>query len=207
MSATTQTIPDPVQSALADRLQRNDETVLRDILQAFGPSTEARLRKSYPFFQHHDFEDILAEALYQLWKDRHKFDAGRGSLHNWFLVLAKSKAEDIRKSKRFKARDLECSADVAGFAVSVDDGEEEPANTPLSAEQQDLLDILRDLPDDERRIIGAYANADGTEAWAANLAIELGVSSGLIRVKRLRIEKKIRREMQKRGHILTGSGR
>lgn len=205
MSATTQTIPDPVQSALADRLQRNDETVLRDILQAFGPATEARLRKHYPFFQHHDFEDILAEALYQLWKDRHKFDAGRGSLSNWFLVLAKSKAEDIRKSKRFKARDLECSADVAGFAVS-DDGEEESA-TPLSAEQQDLLDILRELPDDERRIIGAYANADGTEAWAANLAIELGISSGLIRVKRLRIEKKIRREMQKRGHILTSSGR
>lgn len=207
MSATTQTIPDPVQSALADRLQRNDETVLRDILQAFGPATEARLRKHYPFFQHHDFEDILAEALYQLWKDRHKFDAGRGSLSNWFVVLAKSKAEDLRKSKRFKARDLECSADVAGFAVSMDDGEEEPDTTPLSAEQQDLLDILRELPDDERRIIGAYASADGTEAWAANLAIEMGISSGLIRVKRLRIEKKIRREMQKRGHILTGSGR
>ena len=207
MSATTQTIPDPVQSALADRLHCNDETVLRDILQAFGPATEARLRKHYPFFQHHDFEDILAEALYQLWKDRHKFDASRGSLHNWFLVLAKSKAEDIRKSKRFKARDLECSADVARFAVSSDDGEEEPDTTPLGAEQQDLLDILRDLPDDERRIIGAYADADGTEAWAANLAIQLGISSGLIRVKRLRIEKKIRREMQKRGHILTGSGR
>jgi hypothetical protein len=63
------------------------------------------------------------------------------------------------------------------------------------------------LPEDERRIIGAYASADGTEAWAANLANELGISSGLIRVKRLRIEKKIRREMQRRGHILTGSGR
>ena len=206
MSATTQTIPDPVQSALADRLQHHDETVLRDILQAFGPSTEARLRKQYPFFQHPDFEDILAEALYQLWKDRHKFDAGRGSLQNWFHVLAKSRAEDIRKSKGYKARDLECSADVAGFAVSPED-DEEPPSSPLSAEQQDLLDILNDLPDEERRIIAAYANADGTEAWAANLANELGISSGLIRVKRLRIEKKIRREMQKRGHILTGSGR
>jgi RNA polymerase sigma factor (sigma-70 family) len=206
MSATTQTIPDPAQSALADRLQRNDETVLRDILQSFGPPTEARLRKQYPFFQHQDFEDILAEALYQLWKDRHKYAPDRGSLHNWFYVLAKSKAEDIRKSKGHKARDLECSADVAGYAVFRPDDNEDVA-IPLSAEQQDLLDILRDLPDDERRIIGAYASADGTEAWAATLAKELGVSSGLIRVKRLRIEKKIRREMQKRGHVLAGSAR
>jgi RNA polymerase sigma factor (sigma-70 family) len=207
MSATTPIIPDPAQSALADRLHDSDETVLRDILQAFGPATEARLRKHYPFFGHHDFEDILAEALYQLWKDRHKFDPNRGSLQNWFHLLAKSKAEDIRKSKRYKARDLECSADVAGFASYADDGDEEAGATPLSAEQQDLLDILQELPDDERRIIGAYANADGMEAWAANLANELGISSGLIRVKRLRIEKKIRREMLKRGHVLTPTGR
>ncbi|HWG44701.1 MAG TPA: sigma-70 family RNA polymerase sigma factor [Gemmataceae bacterium] len=207
MSATTQTIPDPVQSAFADRLQRNDETVLRDILQSFGPATEARLRKCYPFFQHQDFEDVLAEALYQLWKDRHKYDPRRASLHNWFHILAKSKAEDVRKSKGYKAKDLECSADVTGFAVFHDDDAEDGAVTPLRVEQQDLLDILRDLPDEERRIIGAYANADGAEAWAATLAKELGVSSGLVRVKRLRIEKKIRREMQKRGHILTGSGR
>jgi RNA polymerase sigma factor (sigma-70 family) len=207
MAATIPTIPDPVQSVLADRLQRGDETVLRDILQAFGPGTEGRLRRHYPFFQHPDLEDILAEALYQLWKDRHKFDAGRGSLQNWFHVLAKSKAEDLRKSKGHKARDLECSVDVAGFAVAWDEGEDEPLSAPLSPEQQDLLDIVRELPEDERRILGAYANADGSEAWAANLAMELGISSGLIRVKRLRIEKKIRREMQKRGHILTGSGR
>ena len=56
------------------------------------------------------------------------------------------------------------------------------------------------------RIIGAYASADGTEAWAATLAAELGLSSGLIRVKRLRIEKKIRREMQKRGTCPDGIG-
>jgi RNA polymerase sigma factor (sigma-70 family) len=206
MSATTQTIPDPVQSALADRLKRNDETVLRDILQSFGPTTEARLRKSYPFFRHQDFEDVLAEALYQLWKDRHKYDPARSALQTWFHLLARSKAEDIRKSKGYKAKDLECSADVAGFAVFLPDEGGDEATTPPSAEQQDLLDILRDLPDDERRIIGAYASADGTEAWAATLAKELGISSGLIRVKRLRIEKKIRREMQRRGHILTGSG-
>ena len=207
MSATTPTIPDPVQSALADRLQHNDETVLRDILQTFGPCTEGRLRKHYPSFQHPDLEDILAEALYQLWKDRHKFDAHRGSLQNWFHLLAKSRAEDLRKSKGHKARDLECSANVAGFAIMSEDEDEESATSALSPEQQDLLAIVRDLPDEERRIIGAYASADGTEAWAANLASELGISSGLIRVKRLRIEKKIRREMQRRGHILTGSGR
>ncbi len=207
MSATTQTRLDPVQSALADRLKRNDETVLRDILQTFGPSTEARLRRSYPFFQHPDFEDVLAEALYQLWKDRHKFDPARGSLHNWFFVLARSKAEDIRKSKGYRARNLECSADITDFAVLRHDDGDGLTTATLSAEQQDLLDILRELPDDERHIIGAYASADGTEAWAATLAKELGLSSGLIRVKRLRIEKKIRREMQKRGHILTGSTR
>jgi RNA polymerase sigma factor (sigma-70 family) len=206
MSATTPTFLDPAQSALADRLKRNDETVLRDILQSFGPCTEARLRRSYPYFQHPDFEDVLAEALYQLWKDRHKYDPHRASLQGWFHLLAKSKAEDIRKSKGYKARDLECAVDVTGLAARGDEDEALPAS-PLSAEQQDLLDILRELPQDERRIIGAYASADGSEAWAASLAKELGVSSGLIRVKRLRIEKKIRREMRRRGHILTGSGR
>ena len=113
---------------------------------------------------------------------------------------------DNTDNQRLHERIVEVAPFIPGFAVAGDDGEEEPA-TSLRPEQQDLLDILRELPDDERRIIGAYASADGAEAWAANLAIELGISSGLIRVKRLRIEKKIRREMQKRGHILTGSGR
>jgi RNA polymerase sigma factor (sigma-70 family) len=166
------------------------------------------MRRSYPYFRHPDFEDVLAEALYQLWKDRHKYDPGRSSLQGWFLLLAKSKAEDIRKSKGYRARGLECSADVTGLAVlPTEEAEDGAALPPLSAQQQDLLDVLRDLPEDERRIIGAYASADGTEAWAADLAKELGISSGLIRVKRLRIEKKIRREMQRRGHLLTGSGR
>jgi len=162
MSATIQTMLDPVPSALADRLKRNDETVLRDILQSFGPSTEARLRRSYPFFRHQDFEDVLAEALYQLWKDRHKYDAARSSLHNWFLVLARSKAEDIRKSKGYRARNLECSADVTGFADLRPDEGDGLTTAALSAEQQDLLDILRQLPDDERR--------RGRRLWRKNWA-------------------------------------
>lgn len=207
MSATTQTFPDPVQLALAVRLRDDDETVLRDVLLHLGPPVEARLRKSYPDFRHQDFEDVLAEALYQLWKDRHKYDPSRSSLLGWFYLLAKSKAEDVRKSKGYKARDLECSADVTGLAVLPAEEDDDTSLPPLSAEQQDLLDILRGLPEEERRIIAAYAAAEGPEAWAADLAKELGISSGLIRVKRLRIEKKIRREMQKRGHLLTGPGR
>jgi RNA polymerase sigma factor (sigma-70 family) len=204
MSATTPILPDAVQSALAERLKRGDEAVLETILQSFGPWTEYRLRQKYPTLTHTDLEDILVDTLYQVWKDRQKYNGDLSSLQNWFYVIAKNKAEDVRKSKMQKARILERSADFSRIAVLPRGDDDGPSS--LSAEQQDLLDILHELPELERRIMCAYAGAEDLEAWAAALAQELGVSPGLIRVKRVRIEKKIRRELQKRGHFLSESG-
>jgi RNA polymerase sigma factor (sigma-70 family) len=193
---------DDSQEALVRRLKSADESVLEDVLRTFGPRVEGLLKARHPFLRPEDCEEFLLEALYRLWQAREQYDPAKGSLQGWFFSIAENLLRDRWKRKKLlehlcdptdlAENELNCGGQVGA--------EEESRPSP---EAVALSEILTQLTDLERRIILAHALNGGYGQWAVDLAGELAedfgvaIRPGTIRVKRIRIHDKIKKQMRK----------
>jgi RNA polymerase sigma-70 factor (ECF subfamily) len=180
--------------------------VLEEIIRTHGPRLESMIQRRFPQLAS-EAEDVLAEAFARAWKARKTYDSDRGPLFGWLSRIACNTAINLLRSRSshpvgVSNADLDvaeaeatCSAE-SGLAS----GEGQPQDGEESAEQRDLREVLDQLSDVDRTIILRYALVDGQGPWAANLAAELNIDAGLIRVRRLRILDKIKAEMHRRGH-------
>jgi RNA polymerase sigma factor (sigma-70 family) len=196
--------PANVQRSMAERLKNGDVTVLKDMLVSFGPWTEWMLAQKYPCLKPF-LEDVVEEALYRVWASRDKYNVERGSLQTWFYKIADNFAKDELRSPRYKARALEAAGDLSQVVQSdPHPGEDGGAPPPLSPDHALLLQILSALPEADRTIVLAWAV--GGPAWAADVAGELGWSSGRVRTRCARILAGIRRQLEQRGSDRAASG-
>jgi RNA polymerase sigma-70 factor (ECF subfamily) len=58
-------------------------------------------------------EDVLQEVFTQLWRNPPKFDASRGSLGAWLAVIARNRAIDALRKRRYES-------DIEDIVVSVE---------------------------------------------------------------------------------------
>src|SRR5690606_29011162 len=139
---------------LSLRLLQNDETVLTEVLRTCGPSVAALLRKRYSTLNEQDVDDVLAIALFRLWKVRSRFDAERASLKTFFYRIAENATRDVFRSGWCKARQLEVAIDTWAEAPC-----DEPAVTGQPVEPKwdgaarDLRAIIDRLPEAYRQIV------------------------------------------------------
>jgi RNA polymerase sigma factor (sigma-70 family) len=196
------------QYELAIRLLDGDDTVLRDILRLYGPAVHQSLTRRYKFiFCAEDIDDVIAVAIHQLWTACDTYDERKGCLRAWFWRIADNAARDVLKHGWQKARQLECDADVYNIAVAADPPSDDPPGIAGTEEVEppvfrDLRKIIDGLPEIQRTIILADANAKDDVACASYLANELGIPEGTVRVYRKRAMDKIRLELKKRGYDL-----
>src|SRR5437763_745411 len=93
---------------MAANLLRGDERALADILRVLGPAIRALLTQKYRGSQTpEDIEDVLAVALYRLWRGRHLYQPAKASLQVWFYRIADNVVKDVLRSGWHKARQLE----------------------------------------------------------------------------------------------------
>lgn len=199
-------------SDLGDRLRAGDEQVLDAILHTHGPPVLALLRQRYggPLTAT-DFEDVLANALFRVWQHRTRFDPAKASLRVWLFRIAENLARDVLKHGWQKARQLELSTEPARLAETVDrrpppsHDEPEPdavRHVDFAVSTELMRELLALLPDLQRRIVLADAESpDGTVA-SHQLARELGIPPGTVRVYRRRALERLRREMELRGVLI-----
>jgi len=190
-------------SQMIRRLQAGDEDVLDEILQRLGPEVEAvLLREARGAFCATDMEDVLAEGLWRLWHYRNRSVGRPCSLRNWFFLLARCAMRDFVKSNSQKARKLERpeSDDFYDAVVVGDPSARHEENEVVSECQRDLDEIFNRLDSGDRRIMNKWAQAGEGEAWASDLAAELGIPAGRIRVQRSRLHDRITAELARRGH-------
>lgn len=197
---------------LGERLLAGDESVLDAILHMHGPPVLALLRQRYggPLTAT-DFEDVLATALFRVWQHRARFDPQKASLRVWLFRIAENLARDVLKHGWQKSRQLELSTEPARLAETVDrrspatqDETDCDAARPIDAvvSTELMREVLALLPDKQRRIVLADADSrDGTVA-SHQLARELGIPPGTVRVYRRRALERLRREMELRGVLI-----
>ena len=77
-------------AALIDRIVQRDESALAALYDRYAGMLSSVLNRILRDTQ--AAEEILQDIFYQLWRTASQFDATRGSLPGWLLVIARNRA-------------------------------------------------------------------------------------------------------------------
>jgi RNA polymerase sigma-70 factor (ECF subfamily) len=146
--------------------QLNDDHIILDGLLTGDELALARLYDRYVHLVHslairivHDAdeaEDVVEDTFWQAWRTAARFDARRGSLSGWLMMIARSRALD-RIRVRARSPVLVSSAAVASAAAkqSVDaPSSPSPFDEAVSRERRETVArCLDSLPNEQREVI------------------------------------------------------
>ena len=143
---------------------------------------------------------MVADAFAQIWRSAAAFDASRGSVGAWVATIARTRALDLVRSRRRRARVLEEAA------VVTDEGETLVLAPSLeaadrSAELTETSAIVRrslaDLPPPQRQVIElAYFNGLSQSEIAAKLSEPLGTVKTRMRAGMEKLRQALRPELE-----------
>ena len=179
-------------SALVALAASGDERALGDLYDRYGGMAYSLACAIVS--EHADAEEVVADAFAQIWRSASGFDSARGSVAAWVATITRTRALDLVRSRKRRARVLEEAA------VVTDEGETlvlaptvEAADR--GAEQSETSAIVRrsldELPAAQRRVIElAYFGGFSQSEIAAQLSEPLGtvktrMRTGLIKLREL----------------------
>ena len=163
-------------SALVALAASGDERALGDLYDRYGGMAYSLACAIVS--EHADAEEVVADAFAQIWRSASGFDSARGSVAAWVATITRTRALDLVRSRKRRARVLEEAA------VVTDEGETlvlaptvEAADR--GAEQSETSAIVRrsldGLPAAQRRVIElAYFGGFSQSEIAAQLSEPLG---------------------------------
>lgn len=123
-----------------------------------------------------DAEEVVAESFAQIWRNAANFDAARGSALAWVSTIVRTRALDLIRAQRRRARVMDDPALLTGDAP----GTSWPGDTPDRVLERDETGVLvrralADLPDAQRRVLElAYFGGMSQSEIAAFLSEPLG---------------------------------
>ena len=134
-------------SLLLDRIARADPDALAALYDRYASRVLGLTTRilSDP----DEAEDVLQEVFLQVWREPRRFDAARGSVLTWLLVLARSRAIDRLRALRRRGRDRQ--VDLAAADIPAGGDLERAAQT--SQESDAVRQVLAQLPADQRRAL------------------------------------------------------
>lgn len=174
MTAPMQPAPD---SALVERMMAGDESALSTLYDRYSGMLFAMLVRILK--DTHAAEEVLQDLFLQLWRSAARFDASRGSLPAWLMVIARNRAiSRLRGRERLLVRD-----DDEGFSM-----ESVPASGNLEdeASRMELMRKLRAamaaLPGEQREAVElAYFEGMTQTEIAARTGSPLGTVKSRVR--------------------------
>ena len=163
-------------SALVARAAGGDERALGELYDRYGGMAYSLACSIVG--EPADAEEVVADAFSQVWRSAAGFDPARGSVAAWLATITRTRALDLVRSRKRRARVLEDAA------VVTDEGETlvlAPTVEPpdRGAELTETSAIVRrslaELPAPQRRVIElAYFGGLSQSEIAAQLAEPLG---------------------------------
>ena len=138
-------------AALIERVVRRDESALAALYDRYAAMLTSVMTRILRDTQ--AAEEILQDIFYQLWRTAAKFDASRGSLPGWLVVIARNRAiSRLRKHNPAAGEEFNESTVVV------------PVGLETAAAQQELLgrvkNALGGLPEEQRTVLElAYSKA------------------------------------------------
>ena len=181
-------------SAIVARVASGDERALGDLYDRYGGMAFSLACAIVG--ERADAEEVVADAFAQIWRSAAGFDPGRGSATAWVATIVRTRALDLVRSRRRRARVLEEAA------VVTDEGETlvlapNAESTDRGAEQAEAAALVRrslaDLPAPQRRVIElAYFGGLSQSEIATQLAEPLGTVKTRMRAGMERLRQALR---------------
>ena len=131
-------------AALIEKMVQRDETALEALYDRYAVMLTSVLIRILRDSQ--AAEEILQDIFYQLWRTASQFDASRGSLPGWLLVIARNRAISHLRHRNPAAGD-----ELVENTLAM------PFNLENVISQQQLLgrikSVLEDLPAEQRAAV------------------------------------------------------
>jgi RNA polymerase sigma factor (sigma-70 family) len=144
-----------------------------------------------------DIDDVVATASHRLWRHRAEFSKLR-SPRAWFVRIADNVARDVLRYGWQKARQLEVAAEKSYLESFPPTAQVEAAEIDPQLVEKIRVAVER-LPENQRKIIWADALSRDGNIPAEDLARELGIPPGTVRVYRKRALDKLRKLLTEQG--------
>ncbi len=193
--------------SLGERLRHSDGEALKEVYDRYATAVTSRLKVRFGnVLDDSDLDDVVSQALLRLWIYRNRYDPQRASLYTWFYLIARSLAlEAIRRrasESQVYLSDLSSAQRDQLTAESADRTSMITTSSP-SPELIAVDGLLAKLPEQDRRILLAFAEHQGQGSWASDLAVQWHVPASTVRSRKRRAMQRLREELESQGFTLT----
>jgi RNA polymerase sigma-70 factor, ECF subfamily len=158
-------------------------------LDAFGALYDRYARDVYAFAAHAlgrgPAEEVAQDVFVRIWQRAPQFDAARGSVAPWIMAIARHRiVDEIRRRGRRPA----ILDTIDELLAGVEDPDADIEEATWSHERRRaLLDVVRELPEEQRRVIVLAYFGGLTQS---EIAEELGCPLGTVKTRaRLGLQK------------------
>ena len=173
MTASMQHVPD---SGLIARMMAGDESALSEIYDRYSGMLFGMLTRILQDRQ--SAEEVLQDLFMQLWRNAAQFDANRGALGSWLLVIGRNRAISRLRGRNREVLE-EKEGDYANTFVSDQNIEDEAARSELA---RGLSAALATLPAEQRQALElAYYEGMTQSEIAASTGCPLGTVKTRVR--------------------------
>lgn len=169
-----QPVPD---STLIEKMMAGDEGALSALYDRYSAMLFGTLLRILKDTQ--AAEEVLQDVFLQLWRSAAHFDASRGSLPAWLLVIGRNRAISRLRGRGSREVLEEEDGDYAGAFVSAHNIEEEASRSEL---RESLAAALAALPAEQRQAVElAYFEGMTQTEIAARTGSPLGTVKTRVR--------------------------
>jgi RNA polymerase sigma-70 factor, ECF subfamily len=168
--------PAPIDPSVISRLVSGDESALGELYDRFGPLAYSLACAMVTDAA--DAEEVVADAFAQIWRSASTFDPARGNVMAWITTIVRSRALDLLRAQRRRARVLEeaVATGAGGSSPGLSAG---PEAADRGVEQSEASIIVRrslaDLPAPQRQVLElAYFGGLSQSEIAERLSEPLG---------------------------------
>lgn len=164
-------------SALVERMMTGDESALAALYERYAGMLFAMLMRI--LHDHQAAEEILQDIFLQLWRGAARFDASRGSLPGWLMVIGRNRAISRLRSRGHQ----ETPEDVEAWPMNAIPS---PVNLEDEAQRALLVEKLKramqNLPPEQREAVElAYFEGMTQTEIAARTSCPLGTVKSRVR--------------------------
>ena len=154
---------------LIARVASGDERALGELYDSYAPRVFAF---AADLVGGDDAEDVVTQVFTQLWRSAGDYDAARGSVGAWIVMMTRARALDLLRSRKRRANRLAASAAAAAAA---DDDDHEGLSLPMGTVGP-APDAHAELAEERSLVAEALAQLSGAQRKAIELAFFGGLS-------------------------------
>jgi RNA polymerase sigma-70 factor (ECF subfamily) len=179
--------------ALMERIQRRDEQALAKLYDRYASVLYTLVLRIVPTSE--EAEDIMQEIFLQVWNKSNSFLQNRGTVYSWLVALARNKAIDRVRSRRYKQQSKETRMEDTAQLADTETAAHPHRSVVLKEYQERVEKALKSLSAIEARILElSYFGGYSQTEIAKMLNIPLGTVKTKMRWGMIKLRRVVRQE-------------